>query len=330
MRTRVLTNPSNNRITNTDTLTATPSYDRTVIWLEYFHFVFIFHFYLISSILHSLLTIYVYVGWRLYCLRHRRLSRANPQRHQRLQGRHYKHAARDPHFKIQFPLTHLVCYAHLIANFLGFHMSLVVVVNCGAGNVLHGFEISVFYFFLKLYFIHIFKGILLLWAQNAIKQCEWYISIKPLCQGLRLCKIGKSATQLLLLLYMISKNSDFGVGGCKIHYRSAFFTHEHKNHHSEPKKLSSNQVDIWNTFWYINEYTTSYPSWKSGKQARSRISLSQLLIITQRYLIKFTSRYMFLRMTNTTKLDFLKKVYVSPNSSKSKTVAYYGQIIVLV
>ena len=51
-------------------------------------------------------------------------------------------------------------------------MSLVVVVNCGAGNALRGFEISMFYFFLKLYSIHISKDILLLRAQNALKQCE--------------------------------------------------------------------------------------------------------------------------------------------------------------
>ena len=45
------------------------------------------------------------------------------------------------------PPTHLVCHVHLIANLLGFHMSLVVVVNCGAGNALRGFEISIFIFF---------------------------------------------------------------------------------------------------------------------------------------------------------------------------------------
>ena len=72
-------------------------------------------------------------------------------------------------------------------------MSLVVVMNCGAGNALRGFEISMFYFFLKLYFIHISKDILPLRALNAIKQCKYYISRKPQCQGLRKYKIGKSA-----------------------------------------------------------------------------------------------------------------------------------------
>ena len=67
------------------------------------------------------------------------------------------------------PPTHLFCNDHLIAKFLSFHMSLVVVIYCGAGNALRGFEISLFYFFLKFYFIHISKDILPLWALNAIK-----------------------------------------------------------------------------------------------------------------------------------------------------------------
>ena len=37
------------------------------------------------------------------------------------------------------------------------------------------------------------------------------------------------------ILCMISKNSDFGVGGnVNVFYRSEFYTHEHKIHHSEP------------------------------------------------------------------------------------------------
>ena len=92
------------------------------------------------------------------------------------------------------PPTHLVCNARLIENFLCFHMSLVIVMNCGAGNSIRGFEISMIYFFLKLYSVHISKDILLLQAQNAIKQCKWYFSRKSECQGLRKCKIGKSAT----------------------------------------------------------------------------------------------------------------------------------------
>ena len=73
----------------------------------------------------------------------------------------------------------LSCNAHLLANFHSFHMSLVVVMNSGAENALHSFEISMFSIFLKLYFIHISKDILPLRAQNAIKQCKWYISRKP-------------------------------------------------------------------------------------------------------------------------------------------------------
>ena len=76
-------------------------------------------------------------------------------------------------------------------------MSLVVVVSCGAGNALHGLEISMFWYFLKLYFKHISKDILLRWAQNAISQCKWYFSRKLLCQGLRKCTIGKSTIMLV-------------------------------------------------------------------------------------------------------------------------------------
>ena len=45
------------------------------------------------------------------------------------------------------PPTHLVCNDHLIPDFLSFHMSLVVVMNYGAGNALRGFEIRMFYCF---------------------------------------------------------------------------------------------------------------------------------------------------------------------------------------
>ena len=57
-----------------------------------------------------------------------------------------------------------------------------------------------------------------------------YESIKLV--NLPFCK----AAQLPLILCMISKkNSDFGVGGnVKFFYRSEFYTHKHKIHHSEP------------------------------------------------------------------------------------------------
>ena len=40
--------------------------------------------------------------------------------------------------------THLVCNAYRIESFLSFYMSLVFVMNCGAGNALRGFEIGMF------------------------------------------------------------------------------------------------------------------------------------------------------------------------------------------
>ena len=115
------------------------------------------------------------------------------------------------------PPTHLVCHVHLIANFISFHMSLVVVVNCGAGNALRGFEISMFYFFLKLYFIHISKDILLLRAQNAIKNENDTFPERRNVKDYENVKLvnlsSRTAAQLPLILCMISKNSDFGVGG---------------------------------------------------------------------------------------------------------------------
>ena len=57
----------------------------------------------------------------------------------------YKASGDKPEFRnlIHTP-THFVCHAYLIANFLSFYMRLVVVVNYGAGNALHGLEISMF------------------------------------------------------------------------------------------------------------------------------------------------------------------------------------------
>ena len=94
-------------------------------------------------------------------------------------------------------------------------MSLVVVVNCGAGNALHGLEISMFQSFLKLYFIHISNDILLRWAQNAIRQCKLYFSRKLLCQGLRECTIGKSTIMLVRTAasYMVHDFSKIAILG---------------------------------------------------------------------------------------------------------------------
>ena len=54
-----------------------------------------------------------------------------------------------------------------------------------------------FNFFLKRYFIHLPKDILLLLAQKAMKQYKWYFPRKLLCQGLRNYKIGKSTVMLV-------------------------------------------------------------------------------------------------------------------------------------
>ena len=186
-------------------------------------------------------------------------------------------------------------------------MSLVVVVNCGAANALRGFEISMFYFFLKLYFIHISKNILLLRAQNAIQQCKWYFlesrNAKDY-ENVKLVNLSSStAAQLPLMLCMISKNSDFGVGGhIKFFYRSEFYTHEHKIHQSEPedyprticiytKLIYGTVFEMWSNL--CRKVAPHDNPEKQAKKWNSLISASKY----QKY-TKFTSRYMCLWLTN--------------------------------
>ena len=80
----------------------------------------------------------------------------------------------------------LSCPSYSKSNFLSFHMSLVVVMNCGAGNTPRGFEISMFYFLLKLCFIHISKDILPLRALNAKNNVN---DIFPESRNVRITKI---------------------------------------------------------------------------------------------------------------------------------------------
>ena len=135
-------------------------------------------------------------------------------------------------------------------------MSLVVVINCGAGNALRGFEISIFLFFLKLYFIHIFK--LHLRAQNAIKQCKWYISRKPLYQGLRKCKIDKSVIMQgrTAASYIVLKIAIWGYGKGEVFLQKRILYSWTQNSSLWITQLSSNflhsnQFDIWKDFWDI-------------------------------------------------------------------------------
>ena len=190
-------------------------------------------------------------------------------------------------------------------------MSLVVVMNCGAGKALRGFEISMFYFFLNfiLYtypkiYCHCGHKMLQNNVNNTFPEsynAKDYENIKLV--NLPLYK----AAQLPLILCMISKNSDFGVGGnvkfflqkrilCSWTQNSPIWTRILPSNY-----LHLNQVDIWNGFWdIIKSMTKSCPSWKSGKTTKKGnflISASNY----QRY-TKFTSRYMFWWMTNTMKL----------------------------
>ena len=138
---------------------------------------------------------------------------------------------------------------------------------------------------------------------------------------------SRTAAQLPLILCMISKNSDFGVGGnVKFFYRREFYTHEHKIHESEPEnyplticiytKLIYGVVyEIWS-----NLCRKVAPRENPEKQAKGwnfLISASKY----QKY-TKFTSRYMFLWMTNT--MQLVKISFVSPKTSKSKMAANYG------
>ena len=115
------------------------------------------------------------------------------------------------------------------------------------------------------------------------------------------------AAQLPLILCMISKNSDFGVGGnVTFFYRSEFYTHKHKIHQSEPenyplticiytKLIYGTVFEIWS-----NLCRKVGPRENPVKQAKNwnfLISASKY----QKY-TKFTSRYMFLSMTNAMQL----------------------------
>ena len=106
---------------------------------------------------------------------------------------------------------------------------------------------------------------------------------------------------------MISKNSDFGVGGnVKFFYRSEFYTHEHKIHQSEPenyplticiytKLIYGTVFEIWSNL--CRKVAPRENTEKQAKKGNFLISASKY----QKY-TKFTSRYMFLWMTNAMQL----------------------------
>ena len=116
-----------------------------------------------------------------------------------------------------------------------------------------------------------------------------------------------TAAQLPLILCMISKNNDFGVGGnVKFFYRSEFYTHEHKNHQSEPeiyplticiytKLIYGTVFEIWSNL--CRKVAPRENPEKQTKKWNFLISVSKY----QKY-TKFPSRYMFLWMTNAIQL----------------------------
>ena len=116
-------------------------------------------------------------------------------------------------FKSNSPPTHLVCNAHLIANFLSFHMTLVVVMDCDAGSALHGFEINMLYFFLKVYLIPISKIYCCSGRKMPYNNANdtfpesWFVKDYKNVKLVNL--LSCKTAQLLLMLCMISRNSDF-------------------------------------------------------------------------------------------------------------------------
>ena len=115
------------------------------------------------------------------------------------------------------------------------------------------------------------------------------------------------AAHLLLLLHMIFENNDFGVGG-----NVNFFT-------------EANFILMNTKITTLNQKIIPPPQKKKKKKNNNR----NFLISTfnyQRY-TKFTSIHMFLRMTK--RMKYSKKEYASPQLSKSKMAANYGQRIVL-
>ena len=106
-----------------------------------------------------------------------------------------------------------------------------------------------------------------------------------------------TVAQLPIILCVVSKNSDFGVGGnVNCFYRSEFYIYEHKVHHSEPEnyllticiqiKLVYGTAIIWS-----NLCRKVAPRENPEKQAK----MWNFLISTSNYqrYTKFTSRYMF-------------------------------------
>ena len=190
-------------------------------------------------------------------------------------------------------------------------MSLVVVVNCGAWNAQRGFEISMFYIFPKLYSIHISRDILLLWAQNIIKQCKCYFpksrNVKDY-ENVKLVNLSSStAAQMPLVLYMISKNSDFGVGGNIKFFTEANFILINTKFSTMNQKIIL-QLSAFKSSSYM-ERCLRYDQICVEKLSLVKIRKNKpkhinFLISTSNYQIytKFTSRYMFLWMANAMRL----------------------------
>ena len=143
-----------------------------------------------------------------------------------------------------------------------------------------------------------------------------------------------AVAQLPLILCMISRNSDFGIGGNVnfFFYRSEFNTHEHKIHHSdsEPenhplticiqiKFIYGTVFEIWSNLWRKVALREN-----PEKQAKNR----NFLISTSRYqkYSKLTVSYMFLWMTNAMmQLVKIPKIQSGRQLWLKKSVSVFGK-----
>ena len=182
-------------------------------------------------------------------------------------------------------------------------------------------------FYLKLYFIHISNDKLFLWAQNAIKQFKWTYLENCYVKVYKIVKLANlpscQAAQLPLILYMVSENTAFGVGGNVkfFFYRSEFYTHDHKNLYSElenclliickvqfsalanilckPELMEHTWYCLWR--WYIVAVNSWWSRLKSNHSDAIGLHKSYESLFTKGFgvlLNVFAAIYRFLEVTN--------------------------------
>ena len=187
-------------------------------------------------------------------------------------------------------------------------MSLVVVMYFGAGNALRGIEISMFWFYQTLFDRHFQIYI----AAAGTKSCKTmqtlffpencYVKDNEM-QNWKICHHVRPHSYFFYCTWFL-KITIWGRGKYKFLYRSKFYTHEYKNHHSEPEIYLLNiciQIkwtyktlfETWTNIWrkvapHENPENTPPPPPPQKKNRNFLISTSNY----QRY-TKFTCTYVF-------------------------------------